>query len=69
MGLNMPLLLNTVASPAGAAAAETGRESHTPNWLCEALRVPLNTLLSLFPEAAAGHDRMGGSLTRQPGFS
>lgn len=69
MGLNMPLLLNTVASPAGAAAAEAGRESHTPNWLCEALGAPLNTFLSLFPKADAGHDRMGGNLTSQPAFS
>lgn len=69
MGLNMPLLLNTVASPAGAAAAETGRESHTPNWLCEALGAPLNTFLSLFPKADAGHERMGGTLTSQPAFS
>lgn len=67
MGLNMPLVLNTVASPAGAAASETGRESHTPNWLYEALSVPLNTFLSLFHKPAAGHDRIGGSLTSQPG--
>jgi hypothetical protein len=40
MGLSMPLLLNTVAS---SAAAQTGRESHTPNWLYEALGVPPNT--------------------------
>lgn len=68
MGLNMPLLLNTVASPAaGAAAAETGRESHTTNWLYEALGAPLNTCLSLFHKPAAGHDRIGGSLASKPG--
>lgn len=67
MGLNMPLVLNTVASPAGPAAVETARESHTPNWLYEALGVPLNTFLSLFHKPAAGHDWIGGSLTSQPG--
>lgn len=45
MGLSMPLLLNPATSPAGVAAAQAGRESRadSPNWLHDALGVPLNT--------------------------